>query len=159
MANNLYLTIKGKNQGLISAGCSTYDSIGNRYQAGHEDQILVYSADHDISREQNVNHHPLIIKKPIDKSSPLLMIGVSTNEEMEVILDKYRTSNTGKQEKYYTVRLTQATLCHISSYDPENIPGHDTQSFEVISFNYQSIIATHHTAGTTGYSIWDERVY
>ncbi len=32
MSNLIYATIKGKNQGLISAGCSTFDSIGNKYQ-------------------------------------------------------------------------------------------------------------------------------
>lgn len=33
MAHMIYVTIKGKQQGLISAGCSTLNSIGNRYQA------------------------------------------------------------------------------------------------------------------------------
>ena len=27
-------------QGLITSGASTEDSIGNRYQAGHEDEIM-----------------------------------------------------------------------------------------------------------------------
>ncbi len=57
MANTIYLTITGKKQGLISSGCSTYDSIGNKYQTGHENEIYVYSFDHDISREQNVIMH------------------------------------------------------------------------------------------------------
>jgi type VI secretion system Hcp family effector len=33
MANDIFLTLKGAKQGLISAGCSTKDSIGNLYQA------------------------------------------------------------------------------------------------------------------------------
>lgn len=41
MAHPIYLTLTGKNQGLISAGCSSVDSIGNRYQAGHENEILI----------------------------------------------------------------------------------------------------------------------
>ncbi|MDE9504281.1 type VI secretion system tube protein TssD, partial [Xenorhabdus bovienii] len=43
MSYMIYLTLNGKKQGLISAGCSTLDSIGNRYQKGHEDQIQVLS--------------------------------------------------------------------------------------------------------------------
>ncbi|GKW17185.1 hypothetical protein PEC301937_31340 [Pectobacterium carotovorum subsp. carotovorum] len=39
MANLIYTSINGQKQGLISSGCSTLDSIGNRYQTGHEDQI------------------------------------------------------------------------------------------------------------------------
>ncbi|QGM70518.1 type VI secretion system tube protein Hcp, partial [Proteus mirabilis] len=30
MANNIYLRLNGNKQGLISAGCSTWDSIGNK---------------------------------------------------------------------------------------------------------------------------------
>ncbi|PHM27976.1 Major exported protein (fragment) [Xenorhabdus innexi] len=50
MANIIYMTINGKNQGLILAGCSTHDSIGNKYQEAYKDKILVYAVDHDISR-------------------------------------------------------------------------------------------------------------
>jgi len=45
MANIIYGTIQGDKQGLISAGCSTPDSIGNKYQKGHEDQRIAQSYD------------------------------------------------------------------------------------------------------------------
>lgn len=48
MADIIYLTLNGNKQGLISAGCSTYDSIGNRYQQNHTDEILVYSTDYEL---------------------------------------------------------------------------------------------------------------
>ncbi|RKS59391.1 type VI secretion system Hcp family effector [Photorhabdus asymbiotica] len=35
MSYMIYLSLNGKKQGLISARCSTLDSIGNRYQNGH----------------------------------------------------------------------------------------------------------------------------
>ncbi len=38
MANLIYLTLKGRKQGLISAGCSSIDSIGNKGQVNHTDQ-------------------------------------------------------------------------------------------------------------------------
>ncbi|CAM3295937.1 protein of unknown function [Xenorhabdus nematophila AN6/1] len=71
MSHIIYLSLKGKKQGLISAGCSTPESIGNRYQKGREDQIQVLSLNHSMSRDQNVNHQPVSFVKPIDKSSPL----------------------------------------------------------------------------------------
>ncbi len=43
MANIIYLTLKGKKQGLISAGCGSLNSIGNNYQHGHENEIFIYS--------------------------------------------------------------------------------------------------------------------
>lgn len=48
MADIIYLTLKGSKQGLISAGCSSYDSIGNKYQENHIDEMLVYSTTYDL---------------------------------------------------------------------------------------------------------------
>ncbi|OCQ52702.1 Major exported protein [Photorhabdus australis subsp. thailandensis] len=61
MSNLIYLTVKGQNQGLISAGCGRRDSIGIKAQNGHEDQIFVYSLQHLMTRKQNVSHQPVII--------------------------------------------------------------------------------------------------
>ncbi len=85
MSNIIYLSIKGKIQGLISEGCGSYASIGNKYQinhvdeifveinhVNHVDEIFVLQFDHSLSREYNVVHHPIKFYKPIDKSSPLL---------------------------------------------------------------------------------------
>ncbi|AWK40900.1 hypothetical protein AA106_10075 [Photorhabdus laumondii subsp. laumondii] len=58
MANIIYLTLKGKKQGLISAGCGSLNSIGNNYQHGHENEIFIYSLQHLMTREQHVSHHP-----------------------------------------------------------------------------------------------------
>ena len=158
MSNCTYLTITGKTQGLISAGCSTYTSIGNRFQAGHADQILVYSSQHDITREMNVNHHPMRITKPLDKSTPLLLVAISNNELIQCILDYYRISQYGTQEKFLTIKLTDATLECISSTNPSTHTGGDTQPYETLSLRYETIDVTHHIAGTSGYSLWIDRV-
>ncbi len=50
MANLIYLTLQGKQQGLISRGCGTLDSIGNRYQSGKQDAIFVTELNFSISR-------------------------------------------------------------------------------------------------------------
>ncbi|WP_411753826.1 Hcp family type VI secretion system effector [Serratia sp. (in: enterobacteria)] len=159
MANNIYLTIKGKKQGLISAGCCTLDSIGNRYQLKHKDQILVLQFDHAISRSQHTNHHPIKFCKPIDKPSPLFGIAISNNEELELLFDFYRTTQTGAQEKSYSIMHTGATLKNIAVSYPHALNHADSQPEEMISVAYQSIDWKHHIAGTGGYSIWDERVY
>ncbi|HBD0351910.1 type VI secretion system tube protein TssD, partial [Escherichia coli] len=53
MSNMIYLSIKGKIQGLISEGCGSYASIGNKYQINHVDEIFVLQFDHSLSREYN----------------------------------------------------------------------------------------------------------
>ncbi|WP_345739332.1 type VI secretion system tube protein TssD [Morganella morganii] len=74
MADIIYLTLKGNRKGLISAGCSGYDSIGNKYQDKHKDQIFVYSTMYDLFRQQNVAHAPFLLVKADDKSSPLCFL-------------------------------------------------------------------------------------
>ncbi len=44
MATPAYMSITGTKQGLITAGAFTEDSVGNTYQEGHEDQVMVHRA-------------------------------------------------------------------------------------------------------------------
>lgn len=159
MSNVIYLTVKGKSQGLISSGCSTYDSVGNKYQSGHENEILVYSFEHDLTREQNVSHHPVKFIKAIDKSSPLFGMAISNNELLECNFDFYRTARDGGLEKYYSIELTDAVINNVASVYPNSLTHNEQQPYETVSVKYKSITWKHHVAGTSGYSIWDERIY
>ena len=153
MANSIYLKIIGKSQGDISKGCSSLGSIGNKYQHGHEDQIFVYSFDYDLTRAQNLNHSPVVISKPIDKSSPLLGVAITNNELLECELEFYRTSSNGNQEKFYTIKLTKASITNISAHYPNSLTHADAQPYEDITIRYESISWNHICAGTSGYSI------
>lgn len=159
MANLIYLTIKGEKQGLISAGCSTYDSIGNKFQAGHTDQIMVYSLTHGINRAQNATHLPINIVKPIDKATPLLGTAISDNEVLHLTFDLYRTSSNGHQEIYFSIEVRNANIKHVGINYPHIMTNKDSQPEEMLSVTYQDIKWVHHAAGTTGYSLWEDRVY
>ncbi|WFQ79053.1 Hcp family type VI secretion system effector [Xenorhabdus sp. SF857] len=159
MANIIYLTIKGKKQGLISSGCSSESSIGNLYQTGHENEIYIYELNSSLSREQNVNHFPINIKKPIDKSTPLLGVAISDNEELECMFNMYRTDSNGGLSLYFSIKVTGVTICNIDIICPNSSTHNDAQPLESVSFKYKSITWQHHLAGTSGYSIWDDRIY
>lgn len=121
MSSIIYMSIKGKKQGLISAGCGMFDSIGNRYQVGHEDDIFVLSYQHLATRSQHVNHQPVIILKLIDKSSPLIAACMDNNEEIECNIQFLRTSVNGGLERYYSIRLGGATIVAISVITPTQL--------------------------------------
>ncbi|UAN48389.1 Hcp family type VI secretion system effector [Serratia sp. JSRIV001] len=159
MSSLIYVSLKGKKQGLISAGCSSFDSIGNRTQTGHEDQAQVLELDHSITREQNVQHHPIHFIKPIDKSSPLLAMAISDNELIEAIFYFYRINTTGQLELYYEIKLTEASIVDITCVYPHSINDNDMMPHEKIVLKYKSISWNHRMAGTSGYSIWDDRVF
>lgn len=159
MANYIYLTLEGKKQGLISAGCSTPESLGNRYQSVHKDQIFIFSFDHNITREQHANHQPVNFVKPIDKSSPLLGIAISNNEELNLFFDFYRTSSSGTQEKYYSIEVRDATIKRINVLYPHSLTHAENQPEEMLSVAYKNITWKHRMAGTSGYSFWEDNVY
>lgn len=106
MASHGYITIKGRTQGLISAGCSSQESIGNKCQAGHTDEIMVLALNHGMANIGNVDrstHGPIVITKNIDKSSPLLAQAL-TNREMIDCISQFLS--------YFFIRHPREVLHH-----------------------------------------------
>ncbi|BBV63898.1 TPA: Hcp family type VI secretion system effector [Kluyvera ascorbata F0526] len=159
MANTIWLTLNGQSQGLISAGCSAVDSIGNKAQLVHHDQIMVMAISHGMNREQNVNHQSMTIVKPVDKASPLLGKAINDNEELTCEFSFYRTNRMGFNELYYTIKLTKARISSIHLHVPHTIDDSAGQPEESIELCYESISWEHHIAGTSGYSLWEERIF
>ncbi len=159
MANVAFLTVEGAKQGLISKGCNTQGSLGNKHQIMHCDEIMVLSCSHNMVRhsgEHRGSHSPLSITKNIDKSSPLLATAWGREEWLNCKLDLYRVNNFGVNEKYYTLQLNQAKISSISLMMPDVIDKPGGETHEIINFVYKDIIWTHHIAGTSGYVFWEQ---
>lgn len=157
MASHSYMTITGKKQGLISAGCSTQDSIGNKCQNGHTDQIMVLAVNHALSATGNprhATHHPIHTTKNIDKSSPLLAGALDRREEIECVIDLYRSSPQGSQELYFTIKIEGGQLASLDFDVPHSVTMGDSEPQELLAIRYRSITWTHHAAGTSGYGVW-----
>jgi type VI secretion system secreted protein Hcp len=166
MPTPAYMSIEGTSQGLITSSAFTADSVGNIYQEGHEDEVLVNAFEHRVTVPCDVQsgqptgqrvHKPVIITKIYDKSSPLLYAAQSTGEVLSKVEIKwYRTSMQGKQEHYFTHLLTDAVIVEISA-DMPNCQDPDMAHFthlEKISMAYRRIEWTHEIAGTTGEDDW-----
>lgn len=159
MAYHGYMTITGALQGLISAGCSTQDSIGNKCQAGHRDQIMVLAFDHSLSNLDNVSralHRPVYLTKFIDKSTPLLAQALDSRERVECDLTFFRTSAAGLQERYYSVRLGGGLIVQQNVAMPHAVLLNEQEPQEHLAIRYREISWVHHAAGTTGYATWGE---
>lgn len=158
MSDLVYLTLNGNEQGLISAGCASMNSIGNKAQLAHVDQIMVYALKHALSRIKNVNHQELSIVKPLDKSSPLLGKAINDNETLTCEFTVYRTNREGMKELYYKIKLTNAHISHLETVIPHSVIENGTESQEKVAFSYESITWEHFSAGTSAYSFWNERI-
>jgi hypothetical protein len=98
MPSPAYMSIEGVAQGNITAGANTADSMGNRYQEGHEDEITVQGFKHEIIIPRDPQsgqpsgqrvHQPLIITKIYDKSSPLLYNALASGERLSKVEIKW----------------------------------------------------------------------
>lgn len=165
MPTPAYLTINGYRQGLITGGASTPDSVGNVYQKGHEDQIMVQAFSHQVIIPRDPQsgqptgqrvHKPLMISKILDKSSPLIFNALTSAEVLETCrIVWYRTTTNGP-ELYYTIDLDDAVIVDVQSRMPNcNDPNsaHLTH-MEDVYFTYRKITWTHNVCGTTGSDDW-----
>ena len=157
MANHGDMRMTGNIQGLISAGCSTQQSIGNKCQTAHMDEIMVLSYTHNMLNIGNIDkptHSPIIITKNIDKASPLLAQALSNREEINCTVSFYRVSSFGMQEKFYSVSINGGIIADLTLEMPHAILQSDAEPQEHIALRYRDITWTHHAAGTSGYSTW-----
>jgi len=101
-----HLSVTGKNQGKIEGSCDIQ---------GRKGTILVYDLDHvvEIPRDPGTGlptgkriHGPLSVSAEVDRSTPKLYQALTSGEQLsEVVMDFYRISPTGTEEKYFTVKL------------------------------------------------------
>jgi type VI secretion system secreted protein Hcp len=169
MPTPAYLTVEGARQGKITQGTFTQESVGNIYQEGHENEILVEAFNHTVSIPRDSQsgqptgqrvHKPLVITKVFDKCSPLLYTALTTGEQMrKCVLKFYRTSADGKQEHYFTIALEDAIIVDINAYMPncqDPAKAHFTH-LEDVAFSYRKITWTHEVGGTEGSDDWRAR--
>lgn len=159
MACPSYMTVTGKVQGLISAGCSTQASIGNKTQSDHADEIMVMSILHHmeyVGHSRHATHHPVVITKVNDKSSALLAQAMANREELTCKIDCYRISASGIREKYYTFELEGAVIDSFTADLPHCVTDGEGEHQEHMAIRYRNITWTHTAAGTTGYASWGE---
>ncbi|NUH54078.1 type VI secretion system tube protein Hcp [Citrobacter portucalensis] len=144
MSNIVYLKLIGEQQADISDGCGTTDSVGNRWQQNHVNEIFVFSLVAGIASTGNgTNLQNLTFSKQIDKSSPLLMNAINNNENLFLEFWFYRINRYGQWERYYYIQLRGAS---ISSIQMRVIK--DEIHTETISVDYDYILSKHLISNT-----------
>lgn len=148
MSDIIYLKIVGERQGMISEGCGSDPSVGNRYQTGHENEIFVFSLQALVSSTvDGANHHGIRFCKPIDKSSPLFTQAINNNECCSLDFSFYRINRWGRWEKYYHIEVRGAGITAYSMHSrTEGMP----EEFITIHYDY---IRSKHLIANTEYSV------
>jgi type VI secretion system secreted protein Hcp len=160
------MSIEGAKQGNITQGTLTADSVGNIWQQGHEDEILVEAFNHTVMVPTDPQsgqptgqrvHRPLTITKVYDKSSPLLYQALTSGERLpKVVINWYRTTMEGQLELYFSHELEDAVIVDITAKMPncqDPSQAHFTH-LEDVTFTYRKITWTHKKASTAGSDDW-----
>jgi type VI secretion system secreted protein Hcp len=159
----IYLTLKGQKQG---------DIKGSVTQKGRENSIQVQYLQSKIVSPRDAasglptgkrQHEPLVWRKTVDKSTPLLLSALVTNENItEAHFKFWKPSTTGAEQQYFTIDLTNANLASSNLYHPDSYdstaPSAGSSDLEEWSFTYQKIRWTFTDGGITAEDDWETPV-
>ena len=167
MPTPAYMKIEGANQGDMSSGATSADSIGTLSRSAMEDYITVQEFELNIEVPTDPQsgqptgrrvHKGARFVKYLDKSSPMLLQAIATGEQItKLSMEFYRVNTSGEQEHYYTLELEEATLVKLTPHFP-NCLDSDSASYshmEELTLSYKKINVTHEVAGTSGGDSWD----
>ncbi len=91
------------------------------------------------------NHEGISIRKPIDRSTPLLARALCNNEAIEATFKFFRPNPTGDgtTEHFFTVEIDKARLTAIQIVNPDGYSNQDAPPpvgpFEDVQFTYNEI--------------------
>lgn len=165
----IYLTLKGQKQG---------DIKGSVTQKGREGSIAVQYLQSKITSPRDPasgqatgkrQHEPLVFRKTVDRSTPLLLTALANNENLTQAHFKFwRPSTTGgtvgTETQYFTIDLVNASLASSNLYHPDSYDGtapavpSASPDLEEWSLTYQSITWTWTDGGITAQDDWEQLV-
>lgn len=104
-------------------------------------------------------HEPVLIRKRIDKSTPLLAKALCENQVIEGTFKFFRPNPTGDgtTEQFYTIQIKKGRIASQRQWVPDTIlPASKLEPpLEEVSFVFHSIIWTYTNGGVTHEDTWD----
>ncbi|MBJ6765045.1 type VI secretion system tube protein Hcp [Myxococcaceae bacterium JPH2] len=162
MAETVHLFLKANGQDI--QGESTQKSLGREGSI----ECVSYNQEVKTNREAGSGlatgrrqYQPLVIRKRIDKSSPLLMKALAENQVIEGTFKFFRPNPTGDgtTEQFYTVSIKQARIASIHQTVPDAFVPTSTNHppMEEITFVFHTINWTFTNGGVTHEDTWDQQ--
>jgi len=118
-----YCKIEGEQQGAITEGALTEASVGQGWQEGHEDEVLLLSFSQEVTVARDAyaggaagarNNKPIRFTKEVDKCTPRLHDALARNERLtKVEITFFRINAAGVQEGFFKVTLEDAYLAMV----------------------------------------------
>ncbi len=159
MAETVHLSLTSN--GEVIVGESTQTSLER------EDTIecLFYDSNVRTAREKGSGlatgrrtYEPIVIRKRIDKSTPLLYRSLCNNEVVEGVFKFYRPNpaGDGTTEHYFTVEFAEGRVASIKGTSPDCIDPASSllPPMEEVGFVFHNITWTYESTGASHHDNW-----
>lgn len=160
MAYEFYMTIEGTKQGKFK---------GESTRAAHKDKAPCLQFSYAVQSPRDVatglasgkrQHQPFVVTKEVGASTPQVFQSCVTNEVLKSVLFEYiHTTAEGKEEVFYTIKLTNATVAghkHYTDATAKHTEANDTHELEEVSFTFQKIDIEHKVGKTAASDDWTQ---
>jgi len=165
MPMTAYMSIEGDVQGLITEGASTHESIGNTWQQGHEDQMVVNHFGHVVNKPIDpLNgqptgsrvHAPFRVVTNLNRGIPLCYNALVTGENLSSVTIESWRDRDGVAENFYTATMEDAVIVHVENTMPstKDVGSQHLETQVAIHFSYRKIVWEHVISGTSGSDDW-----
>ncbi len=162
MAETVHLYLKSN--GADIQGESTQTSLGRENSI----ECVYYESGVITQRETGSGlatgrrqHQPLLIRKRIDKATPLIAKALCNNEVIEAVFKFFRPNPTGDgtTEQFYTVKVAKGRIASQRMWNPNSLvaAGINEPSQEEISFVFHTITWTYTNGGVEHQDTWDQQ--
>lgn len=96
-------------------------------------------------------YEPILIRKRVDKTSPLIANALAQNKVVEAVFKFFRPAVDGTRENFYTVRIQTGRILSFRQYSPESLvsAGGVASHLEEVAFVFSTISWTHVPGGVT----------
>lgn len=159
MAETVHLYLKAN--GADVQGESTQFSLGRENSI----ECVFYEAKVKTARETGSGmatgrrqYEPIVIRKRIDKSTPLLAKALVNNEAIDATFKFFRPNPTGDgtTEQFFTVDIKAGRIAHFHQLSPDVIDPASTNApaLEEIGFVFHTIVWTYTNGGVTHEDTW-----
>ena len=162
MAETVHLYLKAN--GADIQGESTQTSLGreNSIECVYYEQGVITAREATSGMATGRRQYtPLLIRKRIDKSSPLIAKALTTNQVIEAQFKFFRPNPTGDgtTEQFYTVGIKQGRVNSIKNVVPDTIvPATSTEPpLEEVTFVFHTISWTYTNGGVTHEDTWSSQ--
>ncbi len=162
MAETVHLYLKANGSDI--QGESTQTSLGreNSIECFYLESGIATTREAGSARAAGRRqHHPLTIRKRIDKASPLISKALCSNEVIEGTFKFFRPNPTGDgtTQQFFTMKITKGRVASQRLWSPDSlVPATSTEPpLEEVSFVYHTIEWTFTDGGVTHQDQWDQQ--